>query len=291
MNEKIPFQYCLLQYRHDLVTGEFLNVGLALYSKPYNYFNARLLTKYRRISCTFPGMDGEFYKKYMTYLQLRLDAIKNKIKSEQLLVFDEWPNKIEDLVSKVLPVDDSSIYFDTPRGGVAKDLDKIFDELYSRLVERYLSENERSTRMDDDVWNVYRQPLLDYNVLPHLERYTVETSDDEIEFHHGWKNGRWNILQPLSFDLSSPTYIKKKAREWLGTTIVLDKSKELSHLYLLLGKPSNQQSDLIKAYNQTKDILNVKPANFRLAIIEEDAASDFAKEIRPVIERDLKIKI
>jgi hypothetical protein len=289
MTVKFSFQYCLLHYCHDPVTGEFLNIGLVMYNRANKYFNARLLTKYKRISSTFPGLDGEYYRKYVTYLQTLLDNLSIKIGSPQINFKQEWPERLDELLDSILPKDDSSIYFDLPKEGLAKDLNILFEDLYSRLVERYVSDSERTTRHDEDVWNFYKRPLQEQNLLTHLQSHTITTSNDTIEFPHGWKNGKWNVLQPLSFDLSTPTYIKKKAREWLGTAIVLDNSKELSHLYLLLGKPSSQQEDLNKAYSQTKDILNVKLKNFSIQLIEEDEAQNFALDIKPIIERDLGI--
>ena len=51
MNTKIPFQFKVLRYIHDSFTGEFLNIGLALYSQSAPYLQVKLLDK-----CSCPGI-------------------------------------------------------------------------------------------------------------------------------------------------------------------------------------------------------------------------------------------
>ena len=69
MNVQTPFQYAILRYIHDQGTEEFLNIGLAMYSQPENYFRAQVLTRYRRVTQTFPGASGKLYKGFVDRLQ------------------------------------------------------------------------------------------------------------------------------------------------------------------------------------------------------------------------------
>jgi len=288
MTPKISFEFAVLHYRHDLITHEFLNVGLVLFSKENLYFKSRLLTKYKRLVSMFPGADGEFYKKYIDHLQLVLDEIGNEISSKQYSFLASEQNKLKDILQKALPYDDSSIFFGESNYGNASDIDKVFEEIYSRQVEYYLPKIDRETRSDEEIWTLFRDNLIHESVLSYLSPHTVITPHDEIKFEHGWQNKHWNLLQPVSFDLAIATNIKKKAREWLGTTVLLDSNKDISNLFLLLGKPRLDKSDLRKAYAETKDILNTKTNNYKINLIEEDEASDFAKHIKPIILRDIE---
>jgi hypothetical protein len=287
MNHESAFQFSILQYRHDIVTGEFLNIGLALYCPDSSYFNVRILSKYRRITQTFPGADGEFFKKYVDHLQMLFDIKMNEISNRQLALIGHPPS-LEELLNQILPYDDSSIFFGPVKYGMTFDVDQTFDGLYQRLVEKYTSDPERKTRGDEDVWSIFRKPLSVRKVLSKLMPHTVRTPYDDIEFDHTWKNGRWNILQPLSFDLSVPTIIKKKAREWLGTVDSLDRSDELTNLFLLLGRPNDNKPEHLKVYEKSKSMLRVKPRNYKLVLIEENEAEDFGRDIAQQIELDLK---
>jgi len=290
MSEKLEFQYAVLRYIHDIVTGEFLNVGLVIYSKQHSYFRGELLTRYRRITSTFPGADGDFFRRYLNRLQIKLEKLTGQVSSQQSTMFDDLPDRLDHLLTLILPKDDGSVQFTETQVGLANDLDKVFTDLYHRLVTLYIEEPVRFTRDDDQVWNHYSHPLRNVNILGYLQPISIITPKDEILFDHGWKNGKWNLLQPLSFDLSDATYIRRKARLWLGTNIVLNKSDALSSLYYLLGKPRDSDRKLLLAYQDAIDILLTDQAdlNFTVTIIEEDQAEDFAQGLKPQIEADLQ---
>lgn len=286
MTNKIPFQYAILQYRHDLVTGEFLNIGLALYSKEKQFFQVRLLTKYSRLTDAFPGSDGEFYRKYIGFLQRKFDKLSKEIMIPQFKFTDNKSLGIRELLNSVLPKDDSSIIFDHPKGGVSEDIEGVFSQLYDRLVEYYLHGDEKGTRSDEDVWSSFSKPLKEQDVLAHLRPHIVRTSNDTLEFEYAFKNGRWSLFQPVSFDLTSATYIKRKARLWLGNQMVLKHSAEILGLYLLLGKPKEADTALAKSYGEAKDILSQEEVGYKREIIEEDEATDFAKDIKSQVEHE-----
>lgn len=287
MSTLIPFQYAVLRYVHDAATGEFLNVGLVLYSSSQRHLQAQLLTKYSRITATFPGTDGEFHRQYISRLQNRFDQLAIEVKKQQLSLFSEKVT-IQSILLGALPNDDSSIQFSQPMGGLAKNLDSVFGELYFRLIEKYIEVVERPSRDDDQIWNHFKRPLYEQNILANLQPKKIVTSHDQIEFDYAWKNGNWNLLQPLSFDLIQPTYIRRKARTWLGTNLLLDTSKEISSLYYLLGRPNLDQPALNRAYDDAKDILGTAKLGYKIMIIEEDGAEDFARSIKSQIESDLR---
>src|SRR5262245_30400253 len=98
MNTKIPFQFSILRYLHDSFTGEFLNIGIALYGQEPGYFRVQLLQKYARVTSAFPMADGEFYRRYITSLQGKFDQLAEKVNSNQS-TFEPWlPERIEELL-------------------------------------------------------------------------------------------------------------------------------------------------------------------------------------------------
>ena len=286
MNKKIPFQYAILRYVHDSVTGEFLNSGLAMYSKEHHFFRVLLLTKYKRVTDTFPDADGDFYRRYIVRLQRKFDRIAEEINNGQSSFIQSRPDRIEDLLASVLPRDDSSIQFSSPSGGMTLEIETTFNELYGRLIEAHLPRDEKLTRDDNAVWHVYNKPLRGQNATRYLVPKVIRTPKNDLEFEHAWKNGRWNILQPLSLDLSSPNYIERKATLWLGRNILLPQSQEFEMIYYLLGKPKKEDAKLLRAYGRAKDILVTNHAGDRVELIEEDQAEDFARSISKKIKAD-----
>jgi hypothetical protein len=282
MSERVPFQYSILRYVHDVATGEFLNVGLALYSKSTRFFQGRLLLRYRRLTQTFPGADGELYRRYVSRLQGSLDQLSHEVRSNQPKLFGpELPDQIEFLLNQILPPDDSSIRFGGVRGGLADDLEVTFDQLYDRLVEQYTMVPEVPSREDDDIWQVFRPPLRELEVLDHLQSHEVHTTVERFQFDHAWKNGTWNVLKPLSFDLVHPGNIRKKARQWMGAAQIMEETPDLSGLYFLLGRPLNGNKLVQKAYLDAVQILErTRVDRLNVKLVAEDNAWGFAERLQ-----------
>lgn len=288
MKIQIPFQFRILRYVHDSFTGEFLNVGLALYAQDTHFFRVRLLNKYQRITCAFPSADGEHYRKYITALQTKFDNLTDEVNSKQLSLQPWLPNLVDELLSKVLPPDDSSIQFGPIQGGMTLDLDQVFSDLYYRLVELYVPAEERLSRTEHEIWNLFSKPLRGHSVVGFLHPTVIRTEKDDIELDHAWKNGRWKALQPLSFDLQHASTISKKARTWLGTNVILNESNEVAKVYYLLGQPRRDDPSLMKAYVKAKDLLATGEYAKKIEIVEEDEAEDFARSISPQIQSDVE---
>lgn len=285
MNIRKPFQFSILQYIHDSFTEEFLNVGLAFYSPTSPYFVVRILTKYRRITNTFPDASGEYIKAHLISLQSKFDAVGEHINNTQLSL-QPRSESISDVLSSILPIDDSSIRFGTVHGGMTDDLDETFEDLYHRFVEAYLPSEKDDTRDESIIWKLYNRPLKNYNISARLQRAVIQTPKDELDFNHAWKNGNWNALQPLSFDLVHATSIKKKSHEWFTTNYIVSQTKEVGKIYYLLGKPLRESSALLKAYQAAKDLLGTGEFSKKIEIIEEQDAEEFAAKIAPKIIRD-----
>lgn len=287
MSAKLPFQFAVLRYIHDAFTGEFLNVGLAFYCQDPAFFRVRLLQKYRRITNAFPQADGEFYRRYITSLQSKFNALAEKVNSQQS-TFEPWPpGRVEELLLQVLPPDDSSIQFSEAQGGMTKDLEATFEDIYRRLIEAHLPLDEHESRNEAEVWNVYREPLRNQNVIRLLLPHVIHTKKGDFEFDHAWKNGHWNAMQPLSFDLVQPKSIRNKALQYFGTNVVLRESKAINTLYYLLGAPRRDDKDVLKEYAKAKDLLGAREHAKTIKLIEEDEAEDFARDIAPKIEADI----
>jgi len=275
------FQYSVLRYVHDVTTGEFLNVGLALFSAADRVFKVRLLPHYRRITATFPAADGEFYRQYVSRMQTDAEQIAERVARDQLSLLGEDNVTLPDLLSEVLVPDDSSMQFGPVRGGLVEDFSSMFDELYARLVEKHLSSTDRATRDDAEVWNMYRQALQEHRVVEHLRPHRVETRYDPVELSHAWKNGHWNAVEPVSFDLMHPGSIQRKAKEWLGQVKVLNTSDEWGRLFLLLGAPRQSDPAVVRAYNSAKRMLSDEE---EVQVVEEHEAESFARELSSLID-------
>lgn len=281
--QRLAFQYAILRYVHDVVTGEFINAGVVLYSKPGYFFEARLLTRYHRLTQMFPGADGEAFKNYMEHLQRVFDKISQSIASRQTGFLKEWPDNIEDILVNAIPPDDSSIQFSESRTGISADHESILEQLYQRYAEHYIGHPEKESRTDQEIWHVFKKQLSEANLVSHFDRHEVRTKYEVFEFDYAWKNGSWHVMQPLSFDLMHASYMRRKAKEWLGATNILSTAKEVSHIFMLLGHPRKGGHDLRKGYDDAKAILSRPVEGIQVELVEEANADKFAERIKPLV--------
>lgn len=272
-----PFTHTVLRYVHDTTTGEFINVGVAIYSHEARYARAICRSTFGRLSKTFPGMNGDVFKNWMKQIQNRVNDLGEGLESN--LPFDGVPSSVMDLVQRVLPRDDSSLQWSPPGGGISDDLDRTLESLFERYVMRYEDRPQPDSRTDEDVWRKFRRNLEANHVLKHLQPKKITGRDDEIEFQHAWKNGVWHCLEPISFDLSSPDSIREKAHRWLGQVMSVSDAPELFKIYLLLGEPRHET--LRPAFEKAVGILGNIPVDKEI-IREPDAdlfSTRFAGEI------------
>ena len=115
-----------------------------------------------------------------------------------------------------------------------------------------------------------------------LESKRVHGRNDAVDFRHAWKNGRWHVYEPLSFDLSDADNIKDKARRWLGhLSAVKDGATEDVQVHFLVGRP--QSASLVSAYEKAVKILRQVPFDNR--VFEEDEIDDFVHEIEDEVRQ------
>lgn len=274
---RTPYSFSVLRYVHDPVTQEFINIGVAVYSREAGFLRAICTTHYARITRMFTKIDGNRFRQLTRYIQEQLSAIGESLPAE--LPFEPG-RAIEQLLARVLPPDDSSLQFSHAGVGLSHDLEKTAAELFDRYVERYALTNESSRRDDEDIWRAFREPLERRQVTAHLAPKRIVASNYEYEFQRAWKNQVWHVYEPVSFDMVDGGSIVEKANRWVGRATSLNDSPELFKIHLLLGEPqdSRLQGNFIKAQN----ILKKMPGQYEL--IPESDAEAFAEELERAVQ-------
>ena len=218
----------------------------------------------------FDRIDGEHFRQVTRYLQARIEERGQRLKSE--LPFELPVREIERLLAEVLPPDDSAFQFSSAGGGLTSDPEKTLDELYQRYVERYTSRGLTPSRGDEDVWEVYKEPLEKRHVIQYLRPKHIVAPNYDYEFERARKNEVWHAYEPVSFDLVEASSIVDKANNWLGRVTNLAEGEEKFGLHVLLGKP--RESKLQSAYIKAQNILHKMPNGHEL--VQEDQADEFA---------------
>lgn len=276
---KTTFTFTVLRYVHDVSTGEFVNMGVALYAPEASYVSAMCNPRYGRLSRVFLDVNGDHVRSLMRFIQARFEEFGLKLTGE--LPLDGKPKSVMDIAASILPPDDSSLQWSEPGGGITEDPAATLEQLYDRLVQRYDQKTPVVSRSEVDVWRVYRKELEDKQVLARLQTKLIVAKDDEYEFEHAWKNGTWRCYEPISFDLEKSDSLVDKANRWLGRATNLREAKEDFTLHVLLGEP--QLEKLKQPFAKALNILNKMPVKHEF--IREAEAGAFSVALADEMKR------
>ncbi|MDD5676571.1 MAG: DUF3037 domain-containing protein [Kiritimatiellae bacterium] len=276
---KTAYSFVILRYMHDVVTGEFVNIGVALYAPGAKFLGGLCNTRYGRVGKMFGEIDGDYFRGLMRYIEARFEELGDKLCNE--LPLNGMPSDILQIAKGILPQDDSSLQWSEAGGGQTENPAKTLEDLFVMMVERYEGRAQRPTREDGDVWRVFKKELETRHVLARLQSKRIIAQNYDYEFEHSWKNKRWHVYEPVSFDLLEADSILDKANRWLGRVMTLQDSPDKFKLHILLGEPSLEK--LQPAYAKAENILNNMPGekefvkereaeSFSIALADEMAA-------------------
>lgn len=234
------YEFQLLRFLPDLVSGEFVNVGLVLYCPEERFLMAAELRNVKRIHEFFPGADARHILRSAAF-------IKNQLQETSRQWADELnfplPNKLSEITSALLPPNDAALFFTETFAGIDLSPKAAFDDLCKRLLFKYIEMPVTTSLTDEEVWNkLYKQHFKEKQLLSRLLPHTVRTSKDRFEFEHAWKNGAWHCYEPVSFELQQPDSVKKKVYHWKGKMQELGTSAEPVKIHLMTALP--QQPEL-----------------------------------------------
>jgi Protein of unknown function (DUF3037) len=272
----IKYEYQMLRYRHDAVSGEFVNIGIVFFDAENRFLKAKVSEKYGRISRFFGHVSGTFLLKTIKNIEQEFNALGKRMATETGFPI---PNQVRDITNAVLPVNDNGLFFSDVLKGWHLDQDRAFNETYDRLIGQYSEEATEQRHDDNYAWKkVYKHFFDENNITPQLKDHNVVTATDVIEFEHAAKNGVWHCFQPISFDLKKKGDIKEKIYRWAGIIGELQTAEEPLHLYLLSLMPDDPQLQRI-----IEQKLTLNQPNLTVQLIKEEDALAMVEALKPLL--------
>src|SRR4051812_27244778 len=229
---KTNYSTIILRYVHDVVTGEFANIGVVVYAPEQRFLEARFATSYERLNAIFLKIDHLHFRALMRYMANRFEELSTELR-DGLQV--QPVTALSEIVKQVLPPDDSSLQWSQQGGGITDDPTRVLGELYKRMVERFIAGATQVSRTDEEIAKPFKTKLG--KAASKLSEKTIETTDYQYDFHFAWKNDIWHLYEPVSFDLVDPNSIREKANRWLGRGVALNDARERFKIHFLLGEP------------------------------------------------------
>jgi hypothetical protein len=267
------YEFSVLRYVHDTLTGEFVNVGVVIYCEKEKWISAQCRNTYARVSAVFPNLNSSHFRKMMKFVQSEFCRTNHYLNTE--LQFSEITS-LQTLLHKVLPKDDSSLQWSPISAGLSLNLETELELLFERYVSHYDAKTVRDRRTEQDIWKDFKKTLESFSLAEEFQPKRISVKDDEIEFQHSWKNGIWHCIEPISFDLTDGDYFKDKAHRWLGQLSSIQDSTDEFKVYLLISPPT--ESELQPAFNKALSILSKIPVESEIYL--EHEAPKLAEEIQ-----------
>ncbi|HEY3901119.1 MAG TPA: DUF3037 domain-containing protein [Chthoniobacter sp.] len=276
---KTAYSCLTLRYVHDVVTGEFANVGVVVYAPAGRFLEARFTSSYERLNSMFLKIDHAHFRSLMRYLANSFEELAAEVRDGFMV---PPLDALGELARKILPADDSSLQWSSPGGGLSEDLSRTVEELYVRLVERYVRGQEQQSRSDEEIAKPFKARLEQRRVADRVQPKVITTPDYQYEFRFARQNGIWHVYEPVSFDLVDPNSIAEKAVRWLGREKELRDSPDRFKIYFLLGEP--RQGEARKAFERAMHLLKKIDGT---ELVREKDVEGFADAVaREIAEHD-----
>ena len=270
-SSKHPFQALIVRYVHDVLLGEALNVGVVMVCSETRFAKAKFLSQWSRVSAAFPGVDLTLVRRIASALS---DSCIAALQEPLLL------GGVVAVAEQVLPKDEHAIGTSDVIYGATEDPNSTLESIFEDFVLRNTqAAPERIARQDDEVWQAFAGSLAKPEMLVHMSSHVLKSQHLEVAFEHAWKNGKWNIAQPLSFDLLEPRAIRDKAVMWAGRLLTARPSDQDAEVCFLVGLPGEGAGvDVKKAALDGCAILR-EELKGEARVFTEDARDELEKKI------------
>lgn len=133
---QVTYEFVVLRYVHDILTEEFVNIGIVIFSKDvkqikFLHIEPNNKGEYIRVSGMFPTVNK-------FYIRLLLNTIETTALKIQENFNDNTLNHNGEMETKILTRDDSSLQWSKKSYGLTDDLDKEAQKLFDRFVMKFV---------------------------------------------------------------------------------------------------------------------------------------------------------
>jgi hypothetical protein len=282
-----PFTYSILQYRHSLILGEAINVGV-LFQFHVEEKLEFISGNAHRLKLIYPDFDQTVYN----YL---IKSISKKVKDENNSSFFDFNSNsnLKKYISSNLLLEDSTVLqFQEPvtvLGNKAnlissKFIGKIVNDFSALLLPDLTTKKSEIVRHNEqflikqltDFIFKKNKDLEKKLIRNKIIKTQIDNRDIELKFELAWQNGSTNFVKPLSFDLSEEKSIQEKSLVNYGYLKLLSNyAKENNYRFdFIVSEPQNK--DLYKSYENALGLLDLSDAPKR--IISEGDLKEYSEE-------------
>lgn len=280
------YTYCLLKYKHSPFLDESVNIGVLIYFGNSQTFSFKFSKNLSRIKSIYNNVPEKTIKEYLRQIHNRL----LKFQSSDKDIFPLNDLNLRDFLNlNVLPIDATVLQFTSFRTDVQEIDESIIEEI---IFEQYFIEDIKNTN------NQSQEPKLISHLYSELKKsgfyevvnknrvqkdFNVKTDTGNFNFDFAWKNGVWNLVKPVGFDLKTGDGIIQKARNNLGE--FTDLESEVKSQYkcaIIVGKPTDRK--LYSNYTKALNILHKLPKTIK--VLEENDLKEYSRQVVEAVSKE-----
>ena len=256
------FTYSILQYKHNLVLGEVLNVGILFHFPLESRFEFVKGDGYRA-KAIYPDFDNFLFNAYIR-------NITNRIK-KHVTIFNTQIDKsdfAQYIHQKILAEDAAGLIFKTPVQVQFQydTLQNVVDE-YSKLLLPGINTDKPTVVKHNDQYIIktfqgYFQDRFKDIEKKIIRNKNIKTKHFDIKFDWSFERGVQYLIKPLSFDLTDEGSIQTKAAVAFSHLLELKEyaKSTKSTFDLLISQPQNE--DYKREYENAIDLVDsIKACN------------------------------
>lgn len=236
---RAPYRVYCLRYYPNLVTGEFVNVGVALVSKETGWWDARVTSDLPDITCLYPTAQVRALESVLSRIARRLSE-----RSPSNLVLDVTRGDPKEVFSSTVgPLNGSLRWSDPVLDGSASDLPRELDYWYRELLQATLSadaERAPATMAPEAKVAPLRgrmeQEFLRRGIRLELRPAIIRTYHEEA-FEFTYRNGRLNVFEAVNLNTKQGRRIVRRGHEWRGRLDIIGEQERVA-FFALIEMPS-----------------------------------------------------
>src|SRR5882762_6506059 len=131
MNDKQQYGFVILRYVHDVLTAEFINVGVVMYVPSEGRVIAKTRNTMGRLRGVFPDLDRAAFNSAMSSVRRGFQKIAKRKSTAGLF---KSHDSVLAIAKEAVPHDDSSLQWSPVGGGLTGNTQETFDRLYNQFV-------------------------------------------------------------------------------------------------------------------------------------------------------------
>jgi hypothetical protein len=279
------YTYCLLKYKHSPFLDESVNIGVLIYFGNSQSFSFKYSKNLSRIKSIYNNIPEKTIKEYLRQIHNRLEKLQSF--NENLFPLNDL-NLKEFLHQNILPIDASVLQFSNFKTDYQDIEQSILEEI---IFEQYFIEDIKTSN------NQAQEPKIISHFYSVLNKngfrevanknriqkdFTLKTETGNFNFDFAWKNGVWNLVKPVGFDLKTPEGIIQKARNNLGE--FTDLESEVKSQYkcaIIVGRPTDKK--LFGNYTKALNILHKLPDT--IEVLEENDLKNYSLKVIEAVSK------